>query len=71
MYFYNVGPYVKLNMNPSSKSFKNAHKDAMFISPHKFVGGPGTPGYYYRHIFSFILFFKFYVYRYTVMYYFT
>jgi selenocysteine lyase/cysteine desulfurase len=21
-----------------------AHKDAVFISPHKFVGGPGTPG---------------------------
>ena len=21
-----------------------AHKDAVFLSPHKFVGGPGTPG---------------------------
>ena len=21
-----------------------AYKDAIFISPHKFIGGPGTPG---------------------------
>ena len=21
-----------------------AHKDAVFLSPHKFIGGPGTPG---------------------------
>jgi hypothetical protein len=23
---------------------KTAYKDAVFISTHKFVGGPGTPG---------------------------
>lgn len=33
-------PYVRLDMNPSRQSAK----DAMFISPHKFIGGPGTPG---------------------------
>jgi len=27
-------------MNPS----KTAYKDAVFISTHKFIGGPGTPG---------------------------
>jgi selenocysteine lyase/cysteine desulfurase len=29
-------------MNPSDRSL--AYKDALFISPHKFPGGPGTPG---------------------------
>ena len=33
-------PYLKIDMNPSNK----AHKDAIFISTHKFVGGPSTPG---------------------------
>lgn len=36
-----AGPYVPIDMNPASEG---AHKDAIFISPHKFVGGPGTPG---------------------------
>ncbi len=35
-----AGPYVKLDMNRS----KDAAFDAMFLSPHKFIGGPGTPG---------------------------
>ncbi|CAF1409262.1 unnamed protein product [Adineta steineri] len=35
-----AAPYVKIDMNPSA----TAYKDAVFISPHKFVGGPGTPG---------------------------
>ncbi|MDG4820995.1 aminotransferase class V-fold PLP-dependent enzyme [Asanoa sp. WMMD1127] len=30
-----AGPYVDIDM---------AGKDAIFLSPHKFVGGPGTPG---------------------------
>ncbi|XP_060562870.1 uncharacterized protein LOC132722391, partial [Ruditapes philippinarum] len=34
------GPYLDINMNSSKKSYK----DAVFISPHKFVGGPGSPG---------------------------
>ncbi len=30
-----AGPYLSIDM---------AGKDAVFLSPHKFVGGPGTPG---------------------------
>ena len=33
-------PYIHIDMNPSPE----AAKDAIFISPHKFIGGPGTPG---------------------------
>jgi selenocysteine lyase/cysteine desulfurase len=33
-------PYVKINMNNDSDTFF----DAVFISPHKFVGGPGSSG---------------------------
>ena len=33
-----AAPYVDINMNGASP------KDAIFISPHKFIGGPGTPG---------------------------
>ncbi len=36
------GPYVEIDMNPSGDDL--AQKDAVFLSPHKFVGGPGTPG---------------------------
>lgn len=35
-----AAPYVKIDMNPSPV----AYKDAVFISTHKFLGGPGTPG---------------------------
>ncbi|CAF3719413.1 unnamed protein product [Rotaria sp. Silwood1] len=35
-----AAPYVKIDMNPS----ETAYKDAVFISTHKFVGGPSTPG---------------------------
>ncbi|CAF1470223.1 unnamed protein product, partial [Adineta steineri] len=35
-----AAPYVKIDMNSSP----TAYKDAIFISTHKFVGGPGTPG---------------------------
>ncbi|KAI8510856.1 hypothetical protein Bbelb_117720 [Branchiostoma belcheri] len=40
------GPYVDIDMNPvvSSADQGLSHKDAVIISPHKFVGGPGTPG---------------------------
>lgn len=34
-------PYTKINMHPKDK---NAYLDAIFFSPHKFLGGPGTPG---------------------------
>jgi selenocysteine lyase/cysteine desulfurase len=41
-----AGPYLPIDMNatPSLADGHLAHKDAVFISPHKFVGGPGTPG---------------------------
>jgi len=34
-------PYVKINMHPDDESEK---LDAIYFSPHKFLGGPGTPG---------------------------
>jgi len=34
-------PYVAIDMHPSDKSQK---LDAIFFSPHKFLGGPGTSG---------------------------
>ncbi len=37
-----AGPYVGIEMNPVSDPL--AAKDAVFISPHKFIGGPQTPG---------------------------
>lgn len=39
--FAAAAPYVKIEMNPAGNL---AHKDAVFLSPHKFIGGPGTPG---------------------------
>jgi len=34
-------PYVDMDMHPGEK---DAHLDAVYFSPHKFLGGPGTPG---------------------------
>nr|ACS49607.1 NifS-like protein [Oryza minuta] len=34
------GPYVEIDMRPGEMD----GYDAVFLSPHKFVGGPGTPG---------------------------
>lgn len=44
--FAAAAPYVGISMNPqlSSDADPDTAKDAIFISPHKFVGGPGTPG---------------------------
>lgn len=42
--FAAAAPYVEIEMNPRDTSRTRAHKDAIFISPHKFIGGPGTPG---------------------------
>ncbi|MBN8431409.1 aminotransferase class V-fold PLP-dependent enzyme [Microbulbifer salipaludis] len=36
-----AGPYVGINVQGEDDL---ASKDALFLSPHKFVGGPGTPG---------------------------
>lgn len=41
--FAAAAPYVDMEMNPNCGDPLN-YKDAMFISPHKFIGGPGTPG---------------------------
>jgi selenocysteine lyase/cysteine desulfurase len=40
--FAAAAPYVAIEMDPPDDPL--AHKDAVFISPHKFIGGPGTPG---------------------------
>jgi selenocysteine lyase/cysteine desulfurase len=40
--FAAAAPYVPIAMDPSGDPL--AYKDAVFISPHKFIGGPGTPG---------------------------
>ena len=34
-------PYIHINMHPEEKG---THLDAIYFSPHKFLGGPGTPG---------------------------
>jgi selenocysteine lyase/cysteine desulfurase len=39
-----AGPYVKMEMNPPGDDAALAYKDAIFLSPHKLIGGPGTPG---------------------------
>ncbi|MBF03722.1 MAG: selenocysteine lyase [Flavobacterium sp.] len=36
------GPYVAIDMHPEND--KEAYLDAIFFSPHKFLGGPGTCG---------------------------
>src|SRR4051794_31707822 len=38
--YASAGPYLPIDMNPGGL----AGKDAVFLSPHKFPGGPGTPG---------------------------
>ena len=42
--FAAAGPYVDIEMNPRCSEHPLSYKDAIFLSPHKFVGGPGTPG---------------------------
>lgn len=38
-----AGPYVPIDMGQSAPG-ANDHLDAIFLSPHKFIGGPGTSG---------------------------
>jgi selenocysteine lyase/cysteine desulfurase len=38
-----AAPYVPIRMT-APESAPAAYKDAVFISPHKFIGGPSTPG---------------------------
>jgi selenocysteine lyase/cysteine desulfurase len=44
--YASAGPYLPIDMNPSPEIADGhlAYKDAVCVSPHKFVGGPGTPG---------------------------
>lgn len=42
--FAAAAPYIDIEMNPRCTDFPNAYKDAIALSPHKFIGGPGTPG---------------------------
>ena len=44
--FAAAGPYVDIEMNlvGTGEHGSLAYKDAIFLSPHKFIGGPGTPG---------------------------
>ncbi len=40
--FAAAAPYVAIEMDPAGDDL--GYKDAVFISPHKLIGGPGTPG---------------------------
>ncbi len=55
--FAAAGPYVQIEMNHpdlGEPGMEGAYKDAIFVSPHKFIGGPGTPGLLIakRHLFQ-------------------
>lgn len=41
--FAAAAPYVQIDMDLRHED-PHCYKDAIFISPHKFIGGPGTPG---------------------------
>ncbi len=53
--FAAAAPYVKIEMNMRDDGPDGdlIYKDAIFLSPHKFIGGPGTPGVLVakRHLF--------------------
>ena len=40
--FAAAAPYVGIDMSPADRP--DAYKDAIFLSTHKIIGGPGTPG---------------------------
>lgn len=45
--FAAAGPYIDIEMysgGVATKGNSAAYKDAVFLSPHKFIGGPSTPG---------------------------
>ncbi|MDI1443921.1 aminotransferase class V-fold PLP-dependent enzyme [Polyangium sp. 6x1] len=41
-----AGPSLDIRMNPEGPGVEGplAHKDAVFLAPHRFIGGPGAPG---------------------------
>jgi selenocysteine lyase/cysteine desulfurase len=42
--FAAAGPYLEIEMYGPDVHDPQCYKDAIFLSPHKFIGGPGTPG---------------------------
>ncbi len=42
--FAAAAPYIDIEMYPFREEHPLARKDAVFLSPHKFIGGPSTPG---------------------------
>lgn len=42
--FAAAGPYIDIEMDAVDAASPLAYKDAIFLSPHKFIGGPSTPG---------------------------
>ncbi|MCU1656706.1 MAG: aminotransferase, partial [Pseudonocardiales bacterium] len=42
--FAAAAPYVDIEMYAGADRDPLAYKDAIFLSPHKFIGGPSTPG---------------------------
>jgi selenocysteine lyase/cysteine desulfurase len=42
--FAACAPYVDIDMNPEPRGDEDPSIDAIFISPHKFLGGPGSSG---------------------------
>ncbi len=42
--FAAAAPYIEIEMYPDHEAHPTAYKDAVFLSPHKFIGGPSTPG---------------------------
>ena len=42
--FAAAAPYIDIEMYPDRDEHPLAWKDAIFLSPHKFIGGPSTPG---------------------------
>jgi selenocysteine lyase/cysteine desulfurase len=42
--FAAAGPYVDIDMYGAQNPNRLDYKDAIFLSPHKFIGGPSTPG---------------------------
>ena len=42
--FAAAAPYVEIEMTARDGQDPLAYKDAIFLSPHKFIGGPSTPG---------------------------
>jgi selenocysteine lyase/cysteine desulfurase len=42
--FAAAAPYMEITMGSAAHGPGEPYLDAVFISPHKFIGGPGTPG---------------------------